>query len=58
MTDGRIRRDAKKQLDDIIGAVKAAWDEAASDRFTRELIETLETALGQRADDRAVLFLI
>lgn len=58
MTDGRIRRAANKQRDDMVTAVKEAWDEAAADRFTQELIETLETALGQRADDRAVLFLI
>ncbi|MGJ8562893.1 MAG: Hsp70 family protein [Alphaproteobacteria bacterium] len=58
MTDGRIRKAAGKQRDDMIDAVKTAWDSAASDRFTRELIDTLETALSQRADDRAVLFLI
>lgn len=58
MTDGRIRRAAGKQRGDMIDAVKTAWDTAAADRFTRELIDTLETALSQRADDRAVLFLI
>ncbi len=58
MTDGRIRRAASKQRGDMILAVQTAWDTAAAERFTRELIETLETALGQRADDRAVLFLI
>lgn len=58
MTDRRIRGAALKQRDDMISAIKAAWDEAASQRFSQELIETLETALGQRADDRAVLFLI
>lgn len=58
LTDGRIRRAASKQRDDMIVAVNRAWTDAASDRFTKELIETLETALGQRADDRAVLFLI
>lgn len=58
MTDGRIRRAAKKQRGDMITAVQTAWDSAAADRFTGELIEALETALGERADDRAVLFLI
>lgn len=58
LTDGRVRRAAKKQRDDMVRAVQGAWDEAASDRFSRELISTLQTALSERADDRAVLFLI
>lgn len=58
MTDGRIKRAIKKQRPDMVRAVSEAWDTAASERFTKELIETLETALTQRADDRAVLFLI
>ncbi len=58
MTDGRIKRAVAKQRPDMIDAVKTAWDTAAADRFTRELIDTLETALSQRANDRAVLFLI
>jgi len=58
LTDGRIRRAVKKQRTDMIEAVKEAWDLAATEKFTRELIETLRTALTERADDRAVLFLI
>jgi hypothetical protein len=58
MTNGRIRRAAKKQREDMITAVSTAWETAASDRFTGELVQTLETALAQRADERAVLFLI
>jgi len=58
MTDGRIRRAAKKQRPEMVRAVNAAWQTAASVRFTSELIDTLNAALAQRADDRAVLFLI
>lgn len=58
MTDGRIRRAAEKQRPDLISAVSQAWNQAASDRFTDELTRTLEAALSERADDRAMLFLI
>ncbi len=58
MTDNRIRKAVQKQRGDLIRAVTEAWEEAASDRFTRELTETLSTALSERADDRAVLFMI
>ena len=58
LTDGRIRRAVKKQRADMIEAVKEAWDLAATEKFTTELIDTLRTALTERADDRAVLFLI
>ncbi len=58
MTDGRIRKAAEKQRPDLITAVSEAWSQAASDRFTGELTQTLEAALTERADDRAMLFLI
>ena len=58
MTDGRIRRAAEKQRPDLISAVSQAWTQAASERFTDELTNTLEAALTERADDRAMLFLI
>jgi len=58
MTDGRIRRAVEKQRPDLIGAVSQAWNEAATERFTQELTDTLNTALTERADDRAMLFLI
>jgi len=58
LTDGRVRRAAKKQRPDMIRAVNTAWEEAATDRFAAELVETLNTALSERADGRAVLFLI
>ncbi len=58
LTDGRIRRAIKKQRPELIEAVKEAWDLAATEKFTSELISTLERALAERADDRAVLFLI
>lgn len=58
MTDNRIRRAAEKQRGELIEAVTEAWSSAAAERFTGELTETLERALTERADDRAVLFLI
>lgn len=58
MTDGRIKRAVEKQRPALISAVSEAWDEAAAKRFTDELTQTLEKALSERADDRAVLFLI
>jgi len=58
MTDNRIRKATEKQRDELIRAVTTAWDSAAADRFTKELIDTLSDALAERADDRAVLFMI
>lgn len=58
MTDGRVRRAVKKQRPDMIRSIHNAWTDAASERFTDELIDTLGTALDHRANDRAVLFLI
>ncbi len=58
MTDGRVRKAAKKQRGELINAVANAWNEDASERFAGELVETLNTAFIQRADERAVLFLL
>ena len=58
MTDGRIRRAAEKQRPELIAAVSEAWNQAASEKFTQELTDTLQMALTERADDRAMLFLI
>ena len=58
MTDGRIRRAAEKQRPELITAVSEAWNQAASEKFTQELTDTLQMALTERADDRAMLFLI
>ena len=58
MTDGRIRRAAEKQRSELITAVSEAWNLAASEKFTQELTDTLQMALTERADDRAMLFLI
>ena len=58
MTDGRIKRAAEKQRPELISAVSEAWDQAATSRFTKELTDTLETALTERADDRAMLCLL
>jgi hypothetical protein len=38
--------------------VTEAWEQAAAARFTDELTEMLNKALTERADDRAMLFLI
>jgi hypothetical protein len=58
MTDGRIRGAAQKQRPDLIRAVQSTWDEAAAARFTDELTDMLGAALTERADERAVLFLV
>ena len=58
MTDGRIRRAANKQRPELIQAVDKAWQQAAAERFTEDLTLTLRTALSERADERAMLFLI
>jgi len=58
LTDGRVRSAVNKQRPDLIQAVQTAWTEAASDRFTKELNEMLGSALRERADERAVLFLV
>lgn len=58
MTDGRIKRAATKQRPELIQVVSEAWEVAAAERFTGELTDTLRAALTERADDRAMLFLI
>ena len=58
MTDGRIKRAANKQRPDLIEVVDEAWQQAAAERFTDELTDTLKAALTERADERAMLFLI
>lgn len=58
MTDGRVRKAAKKQRGELINAVAKAWNVEASERFAGELVETLNDAFIQRADERAVLFLL
>ena len=58
MTDGRIKRAAAKQRPDLIQVVDEAWQQVAAERFTGELTATLEAALTERADERAMLFLI
>jgi hypothetical protein len=58
LTDGRIRSAVNKQRPDLIMAVQTAWTDAAADRFTGELNEMLGSALRERADERAVLFLV
>ena len=58
LTDGRVRSAVNKQRPDLIKAVQAAWTDAASERFTGELNDMLGSALRERADERAVLFLV
>lgn len=58
LTDGRIRSAVNKQRGDLIKAVQTAWKEAAASRFTDELTDMLGSALRERADERAVLFLV
>lgn len=58
LTDARVRAAAKRQRPDLIKAVSKAWNDAAAERFSSELTDMLERALVERADERAVLFLI
>ncbi len=58
LTDGRIRSAVNKQRPELIAAVQKAWVDAAADRFTGELNDMLGSALRERADERAVLFLV
>ncbi|MEP4193030.1 MAG: hypothetical protein ABJN51_18210, partial [Sneathiella sp.] len=58
LTDGRVRSAVNKQRPDLIKAVQQAWTDAASERFTDELNDMLGSALRERADERAVLFLV
>jgi len=58
LTDGRVRSAVNKQRPELIKAVQKAWVEAAADRFTGELNDMLGSALRERADERAVLFLV
>ncbi len=58
LTDGRVRSAVNKQRPELIKAVQKAWVDAAADRFTGELNDMLGNALRERADERAVLFLV
>ena len=58
LTDGRVRSAVNKQRPELIKAVETAWTDAASERFTDELNDMLGNALRERADERAVLFLV
>lgn len=58
LTDGRVRSAVNKQRPELIQAVQMAWTDAASERFTDELNDMLGNALRERADERAVLFLV
>lgn len=58
LTEGRVKAATKRQRPELIKAVAKAWDEAAAAKFSGELTDMLEKALIERADERAVLFLI
>lgn len=58
VTDKRMRKAADGQRGELIAAVEKVWNESAAERVKSELIETLHTALSERIDERAVLFLL
>jgi len=58
VTDRRIKQAAKGKRSDLISAVAKAWSQEASPRFAQDLIESLKAAFLQRANERAVLFLV
>jgi len=58
LTDRRVRKAARAKREDLINAVATAWNEDAADRFAQDLIATLKSAFLQRANERAVLFLL
>ncbi|MGB6230767.1 MAG: hypothetical protein WBF53_11660, partial [Litorimonas sp.] len=58
LTEKRIAQAVDKQRPELVEAVRAAWVGQASERFTEDLIGMLGRALLDRADERAVLFLI
>jgi hypothetical protein len=53
-----VKAATKRQRPDLIKAVAKAWDDVAAKKFSGELTDMLENALIERADERAVLFLI
>ena len=58
LTDARIEQAVAKQRPDMITAVRKAWDTEAAARFGDDLTDMLRRALVERADERAVLFLL
>lgn len=58
MTDKRLKRAAAEHRTELIGAVQAAWSGDAAQKVHADLTQTLQHALIERTDERAVLFLI
>ncbi len=58
VTKGRVRRAAQRSRAEMIISIKKAWTDEASVQFTNELTATLKQAFLERADERAVLFLL
>lgn len=58
LTEKRIGQAIAKQRPELVEAVRKAWDGHAAERFSEDLTDMLGRALLDRADERAVLFLI
>lgn len=58
LTEKRIDQAINKQRPELIEGVRAAWDGQAAERFGEDLTKMLGRALLDRADERAILFLI
>lgn len=58
VTEARVRRIAKRARPDMIHSIEKAWTAEAASRFAEELTQTLKKAFLERADERAVLFLL
>jgi hypothetical protein len=58
LTEKRIDQAINKQRPELIEGVRSAWDGQAAERFGEDLTKMLSRALLDRADERAVLFLI
>lgn len=58
LTNSRVRKAANGQREELISAVKLAWDQKAARGFSDEMITALRAALLERADERAILFLL
>ena len=58
LTDRRIEQAIERKRPEMVAAVRKAWDAQAAERFGADLTDMLGRALLERADERAVLFLI
>jgi len=58
MTDKRLKKASAEHRSELILAVQNAWSGDAAEKVHQDLTETLQRALIERTDERAVLFLI